>query len=160
MANYQTNNLNAAAPALQAMGATYKTVLELLAQTAGLKRHKWFAYKVGLAGAPASSDTYFEFDIVRITATGTGVASIPNPIDSADSACSAAGKINDTAEPTVTAQSSLDYLSMNQRATYAWQTNDFNQMLDSPATNNNGLALRMRSAGYTGNPSAGMSFNE
>lgn len=160
MAQYVVHNLLATTPALQSVSSTYKTMIELLAATTGLKRNKWYGYAVGLPGAPAASDTYFEFDIVRITATGTGTASTPNPIDGADSACSATAKINDSAEPTVTANSGLDYVSANQRATITWQTNDDKQMLVGPATNANGLALRLRSGGYTTNAGTRVWFNE
>jgi len=157
MANYSVNNLLAATPALQAVSSTYKTEIEILAQTSGLKRFKIYDILVGTAGTPA--DNYMEFDVARATATCTGTASTPVAIDPADAACSAAAKINATAEGTVTATSSVWYIAFNQRASFRWIAAPGSELV-APATNNNGFVLRARSAAYTGNVGATILFSE
>src|SRR5262245_30087720 len=158
MSNYHIDN--ALAGTQQVMTGTYKTLLETLAQTAGIKRNKLWGFNIGPSAAPASSDTNLEGDISRATATCTGTALPANAMDPADGAATSASKANATAEGTVTATSSVWYGAMNQRATFAWQTNDQSQMLIGPATNNAGLVMRSRSAGYTGTVGAGWYWRE
>jgi len=159
MANYQINNLLATTPTLQAVSSTYKTMIQVLAQTTGLKRNKWYDIIVSMSGTPA--DQNMEWDVPRITATVTGVASTPVPLDAADPACSAAGTINATAENAgVTANSSLLYMPGNIRATLRWVAAPGSELV-GPATNNAGLVLRTRSgSGYTGNAGCTALFSE
>lgn len=158
MSNYSVNNSTAGTQQVQT--STYITLIELLANTTGLKRHHIYSYLIGPAGAPASSDTNLEFDIPRLTASGTGTAFTPTALDSAEAASSATCEVNHTAEPTVTASSQLKYGSGNQRSVFQWVTNDFSQMLHSPATTANGFGIRTRSLGYTGKVAAQLEFME
>lgn len=158
MANFHANNSTAGTQ--QAQTSTYITLLELLANTTGLRRFHIFGYTVFPAAAPASSDTNLEYDIPRITATGTGTAFTPTTPDSAEGVSSATCKVNDTVEPTVTASSQVKYGGGNQRVTVTFQTNDFSQMLHSPATTANGFAVRSRSLGYTGKVGCAVDYME
>lgn len=159
MAAYHLDN--ALAGTQQAASSSYKTAIETLAQTTGLRRLNFYGFNIGPAGNPASSDCDLQFDISRVTATGTGTAATPTLPDPAEGAPHSSSKVNDTVEPTVTAASSVAYGSMNQRATFAWQTNDKSQMLIGPATNNAGLGIRFLSAGgYTGKVGAAWYWNE
>lgn len=158
MANYTINN--GLAGTKQALSGTAKTILEGLAQTTGIKRLRWYGYKMAAGGTYASTDTYITFDIPRATATATATATTPLPVDPNDGAATSAWKGNATAEGTVTATSSLDLITLNQRAQVGWQTNDQSQMLVGPATNNAGLIMRALSGGYTGTVDVTVMFNE
>lgn len=158
MSNYHIDNTLAGSQ--QVMTSTYKTLLETLAQTTGIKRPKIWYFNVGPAGTPASSDTDLHADISRATATGTGSAATATLLDPADGAPSASSKVNHTAEGTVTAASSVWYMGMNQRASFSWQTNDVSQMFTGPATNNAGFVMRARSTGYTGAVGGAWNFRE
>lgn len=159
MANYNTSNTLSSAPNLQAQSSTYKTGVELAAQTTGLKRGRVYEWKLGMTSVPASSDTYVELDISRKTAAGTGTAATPQALDAADPACSATCIINSTVEPTITLNSQLDYAALNQRATAFWQAAPGSELV-WPATNLAGLAWRTRSSLYTGNVGLTVKFSE
>jgi hypothetical protein len=158
MSNYSVNN--SLGGTQQAISTTYITLQETIANTTGIKRFHIYGYKIFPVSAPASSDTDLEYDISRITASGTGTAATSLPNDSAESASNATSKVNDTVEPTVTASSSVDYGGGNQRATIQFQTNDFSQMFHAPATNANGFAIRAKSLGYTGKMGAWWAWME
>lgn len=158
MANYGDNNLLATTPTLQAVSSTYKTMIQLLAATTGLKRNKWFDIIVSMSGTPA--DQNMEWDVARATAVATGVASVPVALDPADAACSATAIINATGEGTVTANSTLLYMPGNIRATLRWVAAPGSELV-GPATNAAGLSLRTRSgSGYTGNAGCSIIFSE
>lgn len=144
----------------QAMTTTYKTLIEGLAQTTGIKRTRWYQFNAGPAGLPSSTDCDLVFDISRITGTGTGTAATPLPLDPNEGAATSSWKINDTVEGTITATSSVKYLAGNQRSAWSWQTNDMSQMLVGPATNNAGLAARGKSSTMTTAVGASCEFNE
>jgi hypothetical protein len=159
MANYHLDN--ALGGTQQAMSSSYKTVIECLAQTTGIKRTRWYGFNIGPSGNPASTDTDLQADISRATATATATAATALPTDPNEGAATSSSKVNATGEGTVTATSSLWYGAMNQRGTFTWQTNDVGQMLVGPATNNAGLVLRAKSAGgYTNTVGGGVFFNE
>jgi hypothetical protein len=84
-----------------------------------------------------------------MTADGTGSAITPNALDPADAAAAGTAKANYTVEPTVTANSSVFYVGVNQRASYRWVAAPGSELV-YPATANNGLVGRARSGGYTG----------
>lgn len=157
MANYANNNSNAAAPALQAIAAAYKSLLTVRSTTGALRRGKVFDFMFGTNGTPA--DNFMEFDISRITVDGTGVAAVANALDPADVAALSTSEINYTAEPTVTASSTVFYLGINQRASYRWVAAPGSELV-WPSTANNGFAARARSASYTGTATAGWLFQE
>jgi hypothetical protein len=94
-----------------------------------------------------------------MTAAGTGTASTPNPLDPADVACLTTSVINYSAEPTVTANSSVFALSINQRASYRWVAAPGSEFV-WPSTATNGLVCRALSGGYTGTATAETLFQE
>ena len=153
MANYaiaqETNQQN--------MGATAKTLISVFAG-ATARRGKVYEFMVGTNGSPPA-DNELEIDTARMTADGTGTSFTPNPLDPADAACAATSKIGYTAEPTVTASSFLVYFGMNQRATVRWLAAPGSELV-YPATANNGIVLRAKSAAYASTMSANMLFAE
>lgn len=155
MGNYAAPNNNAGTQ--QAVSATYKSLLGLNAATAALSRFRVYDVFYGTSGTPA--DNYMEFDISRMTAAGTGTALTPTILDPADVAARTVGTANYTAEPTVTASSSLHYLGINQRASYRWVCAPGSELV-APATNLAGFVLRVRSGGYTGFATGNILFNE
>lgn len=158
MAEYHIDN--GLAGTQQAMSSSYKSLLEGLAATSGLKSHRIYGFNIGPSGAPASADCEYQADISRITVTGTGTATTPNPNDPNEAACSSTWKGNDTVEPTVTATSSVKYIPSNQRGAYGWITNDRSQMPMTKATNGTGMCVRAKSSGYTGTMGASVEFIE
>lgn len=145
MPSYTSNNLNAGSQ--QALTTVFKTILSLNAQTASLRRGKVYDILIGTDGTPA--DQVLDWDMSRMTGAGTATSTTPNPNDPADTAALSAGFANYTAEPTVTASSSVFAIGVNQRASYRWVAAPGNELV-FPATNLNGLVLRARSPGYTG----------
>jgi hypothetical protein len=145
MAKYATSNELAGTK--QVLTTTYKTQLALTAATATLTRAMIYDIMIGVPGTPA--DNYVEWDISRQTAAGTSTALTPNPLDGSIRAAGTVGSGNFTAEGTITATSSVFYIAVNQRASYRWVCAPGSELV-IPATNLAGLALRAKSAAYTG----------
>lgn len=141
----------------QAISTSYKTLLVLKAATATLKRGKIYDLLFGTNGTPA--DNVMEFDVSRQTADGTATAITPNPVDAADTAAGTVGAANATAEGTITANSRLLGVGINQRASYRWVAAPGSELV-WPATNLNGLAVRAKSPSYTGTATADALFAE
>lgn len=104
--------------------------------------------------APASSDTNIQFTLERMTATAgsTMTAYVPVLVNPADAAFAGkVGRNNGTVEPTVTANSAVFSIGMNQRAPFRWQTYlGSGAELVYATTTDTGFAFRVMSAGYTG----------
>lgn len=141
----------------QATASTYKTALTITAATATLTRALLFDLTVGTNGTPA--DNAMEFDVSRVTAVGTGTTVTANPLDTTIRASGSVATANHTVEPTVTAASSLLQFGMNQRASYRWVAAPNSEMI-IPAVNVAGLAVRFKSASYTGTVTAAGLFEE
>jgi hypothetical protein len=129
------------------VSGSYKSVLSIAATTGALRRGKVYDVLIGTNGTPA--DNYLQWDISRMTAVGTATAVTPQALDPADAAALATAANNYTAEPTITANSSLLNVGVNQRASYRWVAAPGSELV-FPATANNGLALRTLSGGYAG----------
>lgn len=157
MAGFAASNLNATTPAQQAMTTTFKTLVNLAIGGTTFRRIKVHEFVFGTDGTPA--DNAMTWDVSRTTAVGTGATGVVMPLDAADSAFLGTSTINHTAEPTVTANSSLWSAGMNQRATHRWVAYP-GQELVVPATTLNGLAFRARSPGYTGTAVTQVEFVE
>lgn len=157
MAKYNiSNNLGGTQ---QAITSTFKTILSV-ASSATPKRNRVYFIKLGQDAAPAASDNSITFDVARLTAAGTATTITPTKKDDADGAALAACAANHTVEPTITANSTVWIWAGNQRAPFSWFAYSDSDQLVSPATSGSGLALRCRSAGYTGTVIADMSFEE
>jgi len=148
MANYAVNNQLGGTQ--QNLSSAYKTLVEIHAVTATLKRAMLFEFEIGIDGTPNGTDCSLNWDISRTTAAGTaGATPPPLPLDPADAASGIACGINHpTVEPTYTVASSLWALGANQRASYRWISRDDKSALWIPATNLAGLGLRVKSATY------------
>jgi len=153
MANYTVANESAQ----QATAATYKTQCAVFAG-ATARRGMVYEWMVGFNQSPPA-DNEIEIDLARMTADGTGTAFTAVAMDPADAAAQATGKIGYTVEPTVTANSFLDYTAMNQRATVRWLAAPGSELI-YPATTANGIVLRAKSAAYTGTVASKLMFIE
>ena len=132
----------------QAIAASYKTLVSMFATTGRLRRGKMYDILIGTNGTPA--DNYLEWDVSRMTADGTGSVITPNALDPADAAAAGTAQANYTVESgSITANSSLFYVGVNQRASYRWVAAPGSELV-YPATANNGLVGRARSSSYTG----------
>ncbi len=132
-------------PAFQdPVAATAKTQLELIGGTGG---RLWiYDYIVGANGTPA--DQPMVYDIIRVTATGTGTGVTPSPLDPADVAAAALGEEDATVEPTTTGVPLIE-IAANLRATYRWVAAPNSEIIVA-ATAGVGIAARVLSSGYTG----------
>lgn len=156
MGIYATNNQLAGTE--QNMSSAYKTLVNVYATSGSLRRGKVNMFAVGTDGAAANNSMVF--DISRMTAEGTATTVTPNPLDPADVACLATSKANHTAEPTVTASSSLFNDGINQQLSYVWQAVPDRGELIYPATASNGLVLRAKSGAYTSTATGHLQFIE
>ncbi|HEV2956690.1 MAG TPA: hypothetical protein VGX95_11275 [Xanthobacteraceae bacterium] len=132
----------------QAIAASYKTLVSMFATSGSARRGKMYDILIGTNGTPA--DNYLEWDVSRMTADGTGSVITPNALDPADAAALGTAKANYTVESgSITANSSLFYVGVNQRASYRWVAAPGSELV-YPALANNGLVGRARSGSYTG----------
>src|SRR5208283_4827370 len=142
----------------QAITTTYKSQVSVTAATAGpVTRGRLTDVHVGPSGPPNATDCSIVYDISRLTTAGTSTAGTPVPIDNLSGACATVGGTCFTAEPTVTANSSLWSIPLNQRSSIRVF---FDQPLCWPAVNLNGLVVRALSATTTGTVGAAAYFDE
>jgi len=142
------------------VSSSYKSAAVVTAGATAMRRGKVAEMILGASANPNATDTYLQFDLSRQTAIGTATSFTPNPVDPADTACTALGSVNATVEGTITANSSLFNDGMNQRGTLRWQEQDESKMLIYPATASVGFALRVQSSTYTGSVTAQIGFLE
>lgn len=155
MADFAINN--ALGGSQQNISSTYKTILYVTAAAASPRRGKVYDILVGTNGTPA--DNYMEYDISRQTASGTASVITVNALDPADSNFTSLAAANATGEGTITANSSVFYVGVNQRASYRWVAAPGSELV-FPATANNGFAQRTRSGGYTSTVTSAMLVQE
>lgn len=171
MANFGLTNSTAigGGNVQQAVAATYKTLIAVGNSTATtatngaglLRRGKLYDILVGTNGTPA--DNFMEFDVTRCTLgttpsgiTTTLVTSLSSNfgLDPADNGNFVnAATINSTAEVGITATTEVWYVGINQRASYRWVAAPGSEIVwpaVASATASGGLAVRTRSAAYTG----------
>lgn len=156
MALYAVNNQLGGSE--QSLTTTYKTLAAVYATSGSLRRGKINMIMLGTDGTAANNSMVW--DVSRMTATGTGTVVTPNSLDPADVACLATSQVNYTGEPSVTANSSLWNDAVNQQLSYVWQAVPDRGELIYPATTNNGLVLRAKSAAYTGTATGHLQFME
>jgi hypothetical protein len=163
MAKYNLSNRNATTPALQACTTTFNTLASMNGVTASLCRGRIYSLNIGADGAPNSTDCQIVWAVRRMSAAGTGTAGVPQPKNAADPATTrSATFINypNGTPPTITANSAILYLTLNQRASQFWQAPDQDGMLWWAATNLAGLTVDALSPTYTGNLGASVDFEE
>lgn len=130
---------------------TFKSNAQIWA-TGATKRGKVCEVNLGTAANPNATDTYLEWDISRISGTGTssGTSFTPNSLDPADGPAVTSAIITlGTESSLITANSALKHWGMNQRNSLRWVAQQESQMLIFPATASNGLVLRSTSSTYT-----------
>lgn len=142
----------------QALSTSFKTLLALTAATATLTSAEVYEIEVGADGTPA--DNVVIYDLSRQTAAGTSTAVTPNSLNGAKRASGTVGSANFTAEGTITANSHVWEMALNQRASFRWVAYGPDSELIIPATNLAGFALRARSPAYTGTAVGGMKYRE
>lgn len=150
MALYAANNQNAGTP--QSMASAYKTILLATAATGAttLRRGWLWEFEIGASDVPNATDCPINWDFSVQTAAGTISALTPNPNDvgGGDAAALLVYGANATAEGTITANSSLMFLPLNQRASQRWIAKDKASCLIVPAVNVKGIAGRAKSPNY------------
>lgn len=150
MASFTINNQNAGS--LQNLTTTYKTILSINAATgATTLRRVWIPeVEWGAFNVPNATDCMITFDISTQTAAGTASTLTPQVTDQggADAAALASYFANYTAEPTVTANSSVFNKSINQRASDKQWWRDFATCPIVAAVNLKGFAMRALSTNY------------
>lgn len=156
MARYHVDNRFAGSQ--QVMATAYKTGVAVTSVTATLRRGRAMEIGVGADGQPNATDCQIVWTIQRQTAAGTSTAATPNPKFPADAASSMVGAVNFTAEGTYTLP--IWSKSLNQRASYTWQTDNPDAMLLWPATNLAGLALMALSPTYAANFLTGLDYED
>lgn len=135
----------------QNLSTSFKTICAIFATTgATTLRRGWVdEINVGQDGSLNSTDCQVSWDVSRMTADGTGTAITPPPTETNDAAALLTYKVNYTAEPTVTANSTvLQIPPLNQRIPFRWKVFDLSQAIVIPATNAAGIVLRAKSATY------------
>lgn len=162
MALYGTTNVSATTPALQNLSTGYKTLLQLTAQTTGLRRAFIYEFDVGASGLPNSTDCEIVWSVIPQTSVGTGTAMQSNKMDSSDAAATSVSTGNHTAEPTNGGEANVIWtLGANQRASYRWVVAPGGPgEIVVPATNVNGYGIRAKSSTYASTANASMLFRE
>lgn len=157
MAQYAVSNQNGGTPQVtsSAFGSASTSGAGVIAINAAtgattLRRGWVYEFEIGADGVPNATDCQISFDISVITAAGTGTAAPANPIDvgGGDAAALLTYTANYTATPTVTSNSSLFYMPLNQRASQRWIARDEKSALIIPAVNLKGIVGRTKSPNY------------
>jgi len=160
---FQTNNFLNATPALTNVASSLKTMLTLFVTSGSLRRFYVYEWSMAATDVPNATDCPIVYDISRMTADGTGVAMTPTTFPILETGTVspplATSKANYTVEPTITAQSQLDYNAFNQRATMRWVSIQGGE-LTVPAVAASGLAWRVRSPNYASTIAVKATFNE
>jgi hypothetical protein len=173
MANFAIANSTAmgAGNVQAAIAATYKSLVVIGNSTTStanlgsgmLRRGKLYDILIGTNGTPA--DNFMEFDVTRVTVgtssvLGGGLSSLSSTmgLDPADSnGFINLATINTSIETAMTATTEVWYVGINQRASYRWVAAPGSEIV-WPAVSSvgpsNGIALRARSAAYTGTATA------
>jgi len=134
------------------VGTTTASIGYIVAGTTA-RRGLIFDMNMSAGGPPSSTDTNIQFTLERMTATAgsTMTAYVPVAVNPADAAfVGKCGQNNGTVEPTITANSAVFSIGMNQRAPFRWQTYlGSGAELMYAATTDTGFAWRVLSVGYT-----------
>lgn len=159
MARYSiTNGSTSGAGTQQGMTTTYVgALLGLTGANVAPRRIKVYDVLIGTNGTPA--DNFIEWDISRVTTASTSTTATPQPLDQADAASLTTTTVNSSQFGTITANSNVFYIGVNQRASYRWVAAPGGELV-SPATSSAGFQLRTRSGGYTGTATGTIHYEE
>jgi len=159
MAKYAiTNGSTSGAGTQQATAAAYTgALIGLTGANAAPRRIKIYDILIGTNGTPA--DNFLEFDISRVTTASTATSATPQPLDQADATSLTTTTVNSSTFGTITTNSNLFYLGLNERASYRWVAAPGGELI-SPATSSAGFQLRTRSGGYNGTVTGTLHFEE
>lgn len=152
MAAYVASNQNGGTP--QVLTTTYKSQLGVNAATGAttLRRGWVMEWEIGATDVPNATDCPITWDISVMTAAGTATdittATNPNDIGGGDAVALLKYTANYTVEPTVTANSQLWCMPLNQRASYRVQMRDEWSAIIVPAVNLKGPIMRAKSPNY------------
>lgn len=97
-------------------------------------------YGVTFGCSDSTADEAWTIQLGRITTAGTATTITPEPLDPAEPASTTSGRSNYTGGPTVTANSEMLSVDLNQRATLTW-LEDPERGFVIPATANSGIWL-------------------
>lgn len=160
---FVTNNFLNSSPALTNTASSLKTMLSLFVTSGALRRFYVQEWSAAASDVPNATDCPIVYDISRMTADGTAVTMTPVVYQTLEtgtvSAALSTSKGNYTAEPTVTAQSQLDYNAFNQRASVRWVAVQGGELV-APAVAANGLVWRFRSPNYASTMTVKAIFQE
>lgn len=126
---------------MQRTASTSLSVGSLTAAASAPRRALVYELDFGSEASPA--DNPFLWQVPRCTTAGTaGTNFTPIALNPADTLASTivCGQAH-SADPTVTANSFLLTIPLNQRATYQWRANPGSELV-IPATASNGIAIR------------------
>lgn len=184
MANYSISNSTGITygTSAQALGATYKSIITIAnGSTSALsgfsgatvpspyipRRGKIYDILIGQPATPA--DTYLQYDLMRLSATGSSGNTFAGALtsasslfatDPADGGANSFIVSNSSIETNVTTIADVWSVAINQRASYRWVCAPGSEFV-YPATSSAGLALRALGAGsYAGQVSATVMFAE
>lgn len=116
---------------------------------------------MGQSSAPSATDTPIVYDLSRIsTSTSGGTSYAPQVTDPAETAVPSALAYITASGATVTANSSLFSVALNQRNSQRWTAAQESQMLIWPATSGNGVCFRALSPAYSAAVKTGLYFQE
>lgn len=126
-----------------------------------LRRGRVYELLMGAASAPSATDTPIAYDLSRTTTSGSGGTSYaPQVTDPAELATPAALAFVTASGATVTPNSSVFSVALNQRNSQRWTAAQESQMLIWPATASNGFAFRALSPAYGAGVKTGLYFQE
>lgn len=113
------------------------------------RRARILEYTLGCDSLPGT-EVVLRYTLDRFAASGTFTSTTPNPLDSADAACTTVGGQNWTVNPALGAN--LDDFALNMRATFRWVAQPGSELV-MPATLGAGLFVRNPAGASTGSTS-------
>lgn len=124
--------------------AASKTILTIVS-TATI-RPRLIAFNLSQVGT-VSTDANFEVTVKRFTAAGTTTAVTPSAVDSGDPASTFTAGSNASAEPTYTANTTMNDLAVNPRSTFRWVALEQRDEVIMPSTAANGIGFLLVTLG-------------
>jgi hypothetical protein len=146
---------------LTASAAFNQHGVTVYAAAASARRGRVYELLMGAASAPSATDTPIQYDLSRVSSSITGGTSYaPQCTDPAEAQTTSALAFITASGATVTANSSIFSIPLNQRNSQRWTAAQESQMLIWPATTLNGFAFRALSPSYGASVGTGLGFEE